>query len=169
MGVVPRDTCNGIESSTNPPGYYYWDGTVILAADGTFHMFADRWAGSQGFNPGWEGSDPIHAVGGKSPLGPYTDKGYAYSDGSFGSDPHHGHNSQVVTLLNGTYAMIVSEVVPFTIFTASSLDGPWTPCSGSPGSGLSVPPDSAETPATPPTSAWWCARTATSRSLSGTG
>ena len=139
MGVVPRDTCNGIESSTNPPGYYYWDGTVILAPDGTFHMFADRWAGSQGFNPGWEGSDPIHAVGGKSALGPYTDMGYAYSNSSFGSDPHHGHNSQVVALLNGTYALIVSEVVPFTIFTASSLDGPWTPCSGSPGSGLSVP------------------------------
>jgi hypothetical protein len=139
QGVVPRDTCNGIESSTNPPGYYYWDGTVILAPDGTFHMFADRWAGSTGFNPGWQGSDPIHAVGGKSAVGPYTDKGYAYSDGSFGSDTHHGHNSQVVALLNGTYAMIVSEVVPFTIFTASSLDGPWTPCSGSPGSGLSVP------------------------------
>ena len=139
MGVVPRDTCNGIESSTNPPGYYYWDGTIILAPDGTYHLFADRWAGSQGFNPGWEGSDPIHAVGGTSALGPYTDKGYAYSDSSFGSDPHHGHNSQVVALLNGTYAMIVSEVVPFTIFTASSLDGPWTPCSGSPGSGLSVP------------------------------
>jgi hypothetical protein len=139
MGVVPRDTCNGIESSTNPPGYYYWDGTVILAPDGTFHLFADRWAGSQGFNPGWEGSDPIHAVGGTSALGPYVDKGYAYSNSSFGSDPHHGHNSQVVALLNGTYALIVSEVVPFTIFTASSLDGPWTPCSGSPGSGLSVP------------------------------
>ena len=139
QGVVPRDTCNGIESSTNPPGYYYWDGTVILAPDGTYHLFASRWAGSQGFNPGWQGSDPIHAVGGKSALGPYTDKGYAYSNSSFGSDAHHGHNTQVVTLLNGTYALIVSEVVPFTIFTASSLDGPWTPCSGSPGSGLSVP------------------------------
>ncbi|HLK89689.1 MAG TPA: glycoside hydrolase family protein [Polyangia bacterium] len=139
QGVVPRDTCNGIESSTNPPGDYYWDGTVIAAPDGTFHMFADRWPGSSGFNPGWLSSDPIHAVGGKSALGPYTDKGYAYSNSSFGSDPHHGHNSQVVALLNGTYAMIVSEVVPFTIFTASSLDGPWTPCSGSPGSGLTVP------------------------------
>src|SRR5262252_4626351 len=70
MGVVPRDTCNGIESSTNPPGYYYWDGTVIRAPDGTYHLFADRWAGSQGFNPGWTGSDPIHAVGGTSALGP---------------------------------------------------------------------------------------------------
>src|SRR4051812_20912889 len=139
MGVVPRDTCNGIESPTNPPGYYYWDGTIVHAADGTYHLFADRWAGSTGFNPGWQGSDPIHAVGGANPLGPYTDKGYAYSNSSFGSDPHHGHNTQVVTLLNGTYALIVSEVVPFAIFTASSLDGPWTPCSGSPGSGLSVP------------------------------
>jgi hypothetical protein len=139
MGVVPRDTCNGIESPTNPPGFYYWDGSIILAPDGTYHLFADRWAGSGGFNPGWEGSDPIHAVGGANPLGPYTDKGYAYSNGSFGSDQHHGHNSEVVTLLNGTYAMIVSEVVPFTVFTASSLDGPWTPCSGSPGAGLSVP------------------------------
>ena len=139
MGVVPRDTCNGIESSSNPPGYYYWDGTVIRAGDGTFHMFADRWAGGQGFNPGWTGSDPIHAVGGTSALGPYTDKGFAYSNASFGGDQHHGHNSQVVALLNGTYALIVSEVVPFTIFTATSLDGPWTPCSGSPGSGLSVP------------------------------
>ena len=139
QGVVPRDTCNGIESSTNPPGYYYWDGTIIPAPDGTYHLFASRWAGSQGFNPGWQGSDPIHAAGGKSALGPFTDKGYAYSNSSFGSDPHHGHNTQVVTLLNGTYALIVSEVVPFTIFTASSLDGPWTPCSGSPGSGLSVP------------------------------
>jgi hypothetical protein len=139
QGVVPRDTCNGIESSTNPPGNYYWDGTVILAPDGTFHMFADRWPGSSGFNPGWLSSDSIHAAGGKSALGPFTDKGYAYSDSSFGSDPHHGHNSQVVALLNGTYALIVSEVVPFTIFNASSLDGPWTPCSGSPGAGLSVP------------------------------
>ncbi len=138
-GVVPRDTCNGIESPTNPPGYYYWDGTIIVAPDGTHHLFADRWVGSSGFNPGWEGSDPIHAVGGASALGPYTDKGFAYSNGSFGSDPHHGHNSEVVTLLNGTYAMVVSEVVPFTIFTASSLDGPWTACSGSPGAGLSVP------------------------------
>ena len=138
-GVVPRDTCNGIESSTNPPAYYYWDGTIVVGPDGTYHLFADRWVGTQGFNPGWQGSDPIHAVGGNSPFGPYTDNGYAYGDGSFGSDPHHGHNSQVVTLLNGTYALIVSEVVPFTIFTATSLDGPWTPCSGSPGSGLSVP------------------------------
>ena len=139
-GVSSRGTpATGSRGSTNPPAYYYWDGSVVRAADGTYHLFADRWPGSSGFNPGWLSSDPVHASGGTSAFGPYTDKGYAYSNGSFGSDPHHGHNSQVVTLLNGTYALIVSEVVPFTIFTASSLDGPWTPCSGSPGSGLSVP------------------------------
>ena len=26
----------------------------LLAPDGTYHLFADRWAGSSGFNPGWE-------------------------------------------------------------------------------------------------------------------
>src|SRR5579862_3230963 len=39
-GVVPRDTCNGIESATNPPKFYYWDGKVIRDAAGTWHLFA---------------------------------------------------------------------------------------------------------------------------------
>ena len=137
-GVVPRDTCNGIESAKNPPQYYYWDGKVIRAADGSWHLFADRWAGSSGFGA-WTSSDPIHAVGDGGVLGPFTDTGYAYSDSAFGGDPHHGHNSSVVALSDGTYAMVVSEVVPFTIFTSSSLDGPWTPCSNNVGAGLSVP------------------------------
>src|SRR5438874_3288648 len=47
MGGVPRDTCNGIESWTNPPGNFYWDGTIILASDATSHFFSSRWAGSQ--------------------------------------------------------------------------------------------------------------------------
>jgi hypothetical protein len=138
QGVVPRDTCNGIESAKNPPGYYYWDGTVIRAADGTWHLFADRWPGTSGFGA-WTSSDPIHAVGDGGALGPFTDNGYAYSNPSFGGDSHHGHNSSVVALGDGTFAMVVSEVVPFTIFTSSSLDGPWTPCSTNPGSGLNVP------------------------------
>ena len=138
-GIVPRDTCNGIESPKNPPANYYWDGSIVRASDGTYHLFADRWAGSSGFNPGWLNSDPVHAVGGTHPLGPYVDKGYAYSYSGFGSDPHHGHNSEVFTLLDGTYAMVVSEVVAWTIFTSPSVNGPWTPCSGSPGPGLSVP------------------------------
>jgi hypothetical protein len=141
MGVVPRDTCNGIESAMNPPTYDYWDGKVIRAADGTYHLFADRWLGSNGFNPGWEGSDPIHATGtaNGTALGPFTDNGYVYNDSAFGSDPHHGHNSSAVVLNNGTYGFVVSEVVPFTVFTASSLNGPWSPCANNSGAGLSVP------------------------------
>ena len=115
-GVVPRDTSNGIESPKNAPSNYYWDGCIVRA-NGTYHMFTTRWPGSSGFNPGWLSSDPIHAVGSTNPLGPYVDKGYAYSNSGFGSDPHHGHNLQVITLLDGTYAMVVSEVVAWTIFT----------------------------------------------------
>jgi len=137
-GVLPRDTGNGIESPKNPPANYYWDGNIVKA-NGKFHLFATRWSGSSGFNPGWLSSDPIHAVGGTNPLGPYVDKGFAYSNSGFGSDPHHGHNLQVLTLLDGTYAMVVSEVVPWTILTSKSVDGPWTPCPGSPGPGLSIP------------------------------
>ena len=139
--VLPRDTCNGIESAKGagvPPAYYYWDGSIIRASDGTYHLFADRWPNSAGFG-GWTTSDPIHAVGSGGPLGPFTDNGYVYSMASFGSDPHRGHNSMACTLLDGTYCFVVSEVVPFTIFTSKSLDGPWTPCSNNPGAGLSVP------------------------------
>jgi hypothetical protein len=35
-GVLPRDTCNGIESANGagaPPSYYYWDGKIIRASD----------------------------------------------------------------------------------------------------------------------------------------
>ena len=139
--VLPRDTCNGIESANGagvPPDYYYWDGSIIRASDGTYHLFADRWPNSAGFG-GWTGSDPIHAVGSVGPLGPFTYSGYVYSMASCGSDPHHGHNSMACTLLDGTYCFVVSEVVPFTIFTSSSLNGPWTPCANNPGAGLSVP------------------------------
>ena len=31
-------------------------------------------------------------------------------------------------LLDGTYCLYVNEIVPFTIFTSTSLAGPWTPC-----------------------------------------
>jgi hypothetical protein len=71
-GVVPRDTCNGMESPSNPPGHYYWDGKVIRAADGTWHLFADRWPGTSGFGA-WTSSDPIHAAGDGGALGPFTD------------------------------------------------------------------------------------------------
>jgi len=67
-----------------------------------------------------------HAVSDSSPIGSYVDKGYAYEKGPDAANPHKGHNVSVLELPDGTYAMLVAEIVPFTIFTAKSLDGPWT-------------------------------------------
>ena len=127
-GVLPRDLCNGIESARGagvPPEYYYWDGQILKAQDGKYHMFMSTWSGADGFNPGWLGSDAFHAVSARGVLGPYEREDYVYS--SNGS--HQGHNVSAVELPDGTYAVVVSETVPFTIYTSSSLDGPWTGCS----------------------------------------
>jgi hypothetical protein len=130
-GVLPRDICNGIESASGSaisPSFYYWDGKIIRGSDGTYHLFASSWPGSSGFNPGWFGSDAIHATG-NAVLGPYQRLGFAYDNGPDSGDRHHGHNVSAAELLDGTYALTVSEVVPFTVFTATSLNGPWTACS----------------------------------------
>src|SRR5438128_2091655 len=41
-GVLPRDLSNGIESAKGAsvhPDYYYWDGQIIKAKDGKYHLF----------------------------------------------------------------------------------------------------------------------------------
>ncbi|HEX3852060.1 MAG TPA: hypothetical protein VHW01_13905 [Polyangiaceae bacterium] len=126
-GVLPRDTCNGIESAKGagvPPDYYYWDGKIIRARDGVYHLFMSTWAGSAGFNPGWTGSESYHAVSSGGVLGPYQRQGYVFTNGT----SHHGHNTSACELPDGSYAVVVSEVVPFTIYQSSSLDGPWVAC-----------------------------------------
>jgi hypothetical protein len=125
-GVLPRDTCNGLENTNVPPQYYYWDGKIIPSPDGKYYMFADRWAGSTGFG-NWGNSQTIYAVS-DTLLGPYTDKGYAFDNGPNAQDRHKGHNVSACVLADGTYCLYVNEIVPFTIFTSSSLAGPWTPC-----------------------------------------
>jgi len=125
-GVLPRDTCNGLENTNVPPQYYYWDGKIIPSPDGKYYMFADRWAGSTGFG-NWGNSQTIYAVS-DTLLGPYTDKGYAFNNGPNAQDPHKGHNASACVLPDGTYCLYVNEIVPFTIFTSTSLAGPWTPC-----------------------------------------
>ncbi len=122
---VPRDTCNGLEDTKKPPQWVYWDGRILKAPDGKYHLLGSRWAGAAGHG-GWYSSVAIHAVSDSSPLGPYVDKGVAYTNGPDGGDRSKGHNVSAYELLDGTYALIVSETVPFTIFTAKSLDGPWT-------------------------------------------
>lgn len=126
-GVLPRDTCNGIESARGkavPPEFYYWDGTILKAADGKYHLFMSTWAGSAGFNPGWTNSDAYHAISEQGVMGPYKRQGYVYTDGG----SHKGHNVSAAELPDGSYAVIVSETVPFKIYKATSLDGPWTMC-----------------------------------------
>jgi hypothetical protein len=126
-GVLPRDLCNGIESAKGAgvsPEYYYWDGQILKAKDGKYHMFMSTWAGSAGFNPGWTGSDAFHAVSQQGVLGPYQRQDYVYTN----SGSHKGHNVSALELADGSYAVVVSEIVPFTIYKSSSLDGPWTSC-----------------------------------------
>jgi len=126
-GVLPRDLCNGIESAKGaavPPDYYYWDGQIIKAKDGKYHMFMSTWSGSAGFNPGWTNSDAYHAISDGGVLGQYQRQGFVYTNGS----SHKGHNVSALELMDGTYAVVVSEIVPFTIYKSNSLDGPWTGC-----------------------------------------
>jgi hypothetical protein len=122
---VPRDTCNGLEDTKNPPQWIYWDGKILRAKDGKYHLLASRWAASAGHNGGWGNSDAILAVS-DTLLGPYVDKGFAYTDGPDSRARSKGHNVSGCELPDGTYCLIVSEIVPFTIFTSPSLDGPWT-------------------------------------------
>jgi MYXO-CTERM domain-containing protein len=126
-GVLPRDTCQGIESAQGagvPPADYYWDGQIIRATDGKYHMFMSTWPGSSpnGFGD-WTSSNAFHAISSMGVEGPYIRQDYVYSS-------HKGHNVSVAQLLDGTYVVVVSEIVPFTIYKSTSLDGPWTACPG---------------------------------------
>ncbi len=126
-GVLPRDLSNGIESAKGaaiPPDYYYWDGEIIKAKDGKYHMFHSTWAGSTGFQ-NWTNSDAFHSISQTNVLGPYQRQDYVYSN----NGSHKGHNVSAVELPDGSYAVVVGEIVPLTIYKSSSLDGPWTGCS----------------------------------------
>lgn len=118
-GVLPRDQDNGVEDKTNKQ-WSYWDGKILRAADGKYHMYASRWNQSAGHN-GWFGSVCVHTVSDSSPLGPYVDKGLCYNDQN-----GKGHNVMVDQMNDGTYFILVSETRrPATIYTSKSLDGPW--------------------------------------------
>jgi len=69
-GVLPRDTCQGIESAQGagvPPADYYWDGQIIKATDGKYRMFMSTWPGSSpnGFGD-WTSSNAFHAISSQS-------------------------------------------------------------------------------------------------------
>src|SRR3569623_1353506 len=87
-GVLPRDSCQGSESAQGagvPPADFYWDGQIIRAADGKYHMFMSTWPGSSanGFGD-WTSSHAFHAISSMGVEGPYQRPAYVYSS-------HKGH------------------------------------------------------------------------------
>jgi hypothetical protein len=117
-GVFPRDPQNGLEDATMKQ-WCYWDGQIIKAPDGQFHLFASRWDQAKGHN-GWWGSLAVHAVS-ATVIGPYTDQGLCWPDDKGGK----GHNVTALLLPDGRYAVVVSETRPGDVFVSQSLDGPW--------------------------------------------
>ena len=71
--VLPRDPENGLED-TSMKQWCYWDGQIIKAPDGKYHLFASRWDQARGHN-GWFGSLAVHAVSSNA-SGPYKDTGH---------------------------------------------------------------------------------------------
>jgi MYXO-CTERM domain-containing protein len=135
-GVLPRDLSNGIESAKGAgvhPDYYYWDGEIIRAKDGKYHMFMSTFSGNTNFGTAWQTSDAFHAISQTNVLGPYQRQDFVYTN----NGSHKGHNVSAVELPDGTYAVIVSEIVPFTIYKSASLDGPWVACQPTSGIGAS--------------------------------
>jgi len=116
--VLPRDPQNGLEDPTLKQ-WYYWDGQILKAPDGKFHMFASRWDQSRG-HAGWVGSQAVHAVSDKA-MGPYKDTGVVWPDNQGG----RGHNVTALELPDHRYAVVVSETRPGDVFVSKSLDGPW--------------------------------------------
>lgn len=116
--VGPRDPKNGLEDETMKQ-WNYWDGQIIKAPDGKYHLFASRWNQARGHG-GWLGSQAVHAVS-DNLFGPYVDKGLCWPDDAGG----RGHNVGALTLPDGGYAIYVSETRPCEVYTSKSLDGPW--------------------------------------------
>jgi len=116
--VLPRDAQNGLED-TAMKKYCYWDGQIIKAHDGKYHMFASRWDESRGHG-GWFGSVAVHAVSESLP-GPYVDQGLCWPNDQGGK----GHNVTALTLPDGRYAIVISETRPCEVYVSKSLDGPW--------------------------------------------
>jgi hypothetical protein len=127
--VLPRDVKNGLENIGKMSKYCYWDGQIIKAKDGKFHMFASRWDESGGHNA-WGRSLAVHAVS-DSLFGPYEDKGPMWPDADgvpqTVSQGGKGHNVTALQLPGDQgYAIVVSETRPGEVWTCKDLNGPYT-------------------------------------------
>ncbi len=116
--VLPRDPENGLEDP-DIKQWCYWDGQILKAPDGQYHLFASRWDQARGHS-GWSGSHAVHAVS-ANPIGPYKDLGMTWPENQGGK----GHNVTALALPDNRYAVVVSETRPGDVFVSKSLDGPW--------------------------------------------
>jgi hypothetical protein len=127
--VLPRDIKNGLESREKMAKYCYWDGQIIKAKDGKYHMFASRWDESAGHN-GWGNSKAVHAVS-DNLYGPYEDKGPMWPDAEgipqTITQGGKGHNVTALKLPEDEgYAIVISETRPGEVWTCKDLNGPYT-------------------------------------------
>jgi hypothetical protein len=127
--VGPRDPMNGLEDMAMKQ-WDYWDGQLIKAPDGKYHMFASRWDQAKGHRA-WGSSQAVHSVS-DNLLGPYVDKGLCWPEDQKGK----GHNVTALVLPDGRYAVVISETRPGTVFVSRFLDGPWEKLGTIQGEGL---------------------------------
>jgi len=129
--VGPRDQQNGLEDTTMKQ-WCYWDGQIIKAPDGKYHIFASRWDQALGHG-GWKVSKAVHAVSDKI-MGPYIDKGLCWPGDMDGK----GHNVTALVMPDGRYAVVISDSRPGDVFVSKSLDGPWELLGRVKGTGLTA-------------------------------
>jgi hypothetical protein len=118
-GVLPRDTCNGLEDATNKQ-YQYWDGKIFKGPDGKYHMYAGQWPQNKGFAD-WPSSVIAEGVSNGTVIGSYILSTTA---------PFTGKEQNVTgaVLSDGSYALLDSLGNGGTgnLYTSTSLADPWT-------------------------------------------
>ena len=127
--IGPRDPGNGLEDASMTR-WNYWDGQIIKARDGRYHLFACRWDQAKGHDDWWN-SKAVHATS-DNLFGPYTDTGLCWPDNQEGK----GHNVTALVLPDGRYAVVISETRTGDVFVSDSLDGPWQQLGTIQGEGL---------------------------------
>jgi hypothetical protein len=111
--VLPRDTCNGLEDSSNTQ-WQYWDGKILVGADGKYRLYAGEWPQNKGFAD-WPNSTIVEAVS-SSLMGPYVPST---------TTPFTGKEQNVtgIVLNSGSAALLDS---PGKIYESATLTDPWT-------------------------------------------
>jgi MYXO-CTERM domain-containing protein len=117
-GVIPRDTCNGLEDATGKL-WTYWDGQIVQqSTDGKYHIVASRWAASKGFNA-WPTALAVHGISNDTVIGSYVPD----ANPPFTFNKGEGQNVVGAALKDGSYIILDS---PGNIYQAASMSGPWT-------------------------------------------